>query len=317
MSLLADFGAGFFGAMGQQLGQQADDQRRLALQEALERRRRAMQLEDEDRARRQKREDFVEMQNVQAEPRVGYDMEGKPSILRSTFALDGAGKLTRNDQRVGDPVMRPTGETKERKSAGDFVTMEKYSDGLNTEWREVDRAPRLSGAVGGGSRVSRDENGLTPDQKLRLEREKEKEARELRIKRGDFIDKRVKETLAGFESSDFKYSDPLDGVPGTGAIAGLSKLYDIGAPTDIRNMSQLRIWARQQAEAEANERYGVGEEDAPEAAEPDGPSKSSKPAAKPVPDDVKKQAQDAIARGASAAAVKARLEEMGYDTTGF
>lgn len=286
MSLLADFGAGFFGTMGQQFGQQADDQRRLALQEALERRRRAMQLEDEERARRQKREDFVEMQNVQAEPRVGYDAEGKPSILRSTFALDDAGKLTRNDQRIGDPVMRPTGETKERKSGGDFVTMEKYSDGLNTEWREVDRAPRLTRS---GESAPRGERGLTPYQEEQLKRGREKEARDLRVKRSDFIDKRVKETLADFESSDFKYSDPLDGAPGTGAIAGLSKLNDIGAPTDIRNMSQLRSWARQQAEAEANERYGMGEEESPETAKPDSPSKPSKkdPNKPPVPGAIK------------------------------
>lgn len=272
MSLLADFGAGFFGTMGQQFGQQADDQRRLALQEALERRRRAMQLEDEERARRQKREDFVEMQNVQAEPRVGYDAEGKPSILRSTFALDDAGKLTRNDQRIGDPVMRTTGKTRKVTQGDQFVTEEEFSDGMTSEWRVKATAPRYKP---GGESAARDTAG--PDRRLdESNRRRDRDSLE-RAVNSRLTD--VRNTLRGASreededigTSEYNYA-----------------LEQLGLPWNTPYTEAVDMM-RKRFRKELAPEYGMGEEDAPEAAKPESPSKPSKkdPNKPPVPGAIK------------------------------
>lgn len=235
MSFWNDFGAGFFSDQARQM-QQAEQ---LSIAEAIERRRMQWEEERADRKRKQALQDQINLANVQAEPTPGWTADGKGALLRRQIDYDPeTGKMSRRDETVGPLLMRATGKLKEIKRGDQFVTKAEYSDGLTTEWREEETAPRYKPDSGrGGSSVPRDERGFTPGEAERFRREDEKAARDARAQweaglkaKADADIKR----LDAIESKDWEAKP--DGV-----IPAARRLeQDLGLPRTLRSPAQAR-----------------------------------------------------------------------------
>lgn len=89
----SDFLADFVGGVVDDLSEQGDEARRLALQEALENRRRQWSKEDKKEDREQRRSDFVEEHNLTAEPRVAMIKDPATGQMRQRYVTD---RITKN-----------------------------------------------------------------------------------------------------------------------------------------------------------------------------------------------------------------------------
>ena len=145
------FGTDFFGAfatnIGGQMQQNEDDQRKLALDRALEKHRRKLAKEDADEARQHAKEDEADRLNAMAQP---TPLMGR--YVMPEFRVED-GHMRRKDTDMGDApptrLGRVNSTTKDGKRSGT-----EYTDGLTT-WTVWDGEPMPPRAPAGSTRQPR------------------------------------------------------------------------------------------------------------------------------------------------------------------
>lgn len=148
MSFLSDFAGGLMVNVGNQMQQNQEEERQLRLREAMEGRRQRYQQLAREQERQQGRADWIEQQNLMAQPRPGYDQSGRPGLMVDDYSLGEDGRMSRNSRRIAD-VPRTAKGTREQKEGNNLVTYRTYSDGSE---ERIATAPRNLGGRGDNRR---------------------------------------------------------------------------------------------------------------------------------------------------------------------
>lgn len=150
MGLLGDFAGAFATNIGNEMYQNEQEQRAIALQEALEQRRIQREQERELRQRRNQNEDRATELNLQG-PQVGIDDQGKQALLRVRAEVDPETAAIRGTrERVGDAPVTPVGRPMTIYDGPNRRSVQRYSDGSEQDLG----APSPVRAASGGSSAS-------------------------------------------------------------------------------------------------------------------------------------------------------------------